>query len=88
VSETTTGVTITVAEMQISGMHCGSCVALIEETLGDEPAVAGAQVDLDTGRASVRFDPAVTSLASLCTVVTELGYPASPAGPAPPAGAG
>lgn len=74
-----TGVPTLEAELEIRGMHCGSCVALIEETLAEEPAVERAQVDLEAGRAHVRFDPARASIESLCAVVSELGYPAAPA---------
>jgi copper chaperone CopZ len=70
------------AELQVTGMHCGSCVALIEESLADVPGVAGARVDLEAGRAFVTFDAAQTTLDGLCGIVAELGYPAAPAAPA------
>ena len=40
-------------------MHCGSCVALIEETLTEQAGVARASVDLESARAVVEYDPAV-----------------------------
>lgn len=65
-------------ELAVEGMHCESCVALIEETLGEDPRVRQVHVDLESGRASVVFDPAAVSLEELCATVVELGYQASP----------
>jgi copper chaperone CopZ len=60
-------------------MHCGSCSALIEETLGADPAVSQIAVDLDGARATVTFDPSATDVASLCAEIAKLGYGAAPA---------
>jgi len=68
-------------ELAVDGMHCESCVALIEETLGEDPGVRRVTVDLESGRASVVFDPAAVSPEQLCATVVELGYQASPLGP-------
>ena len=65
-------------ELAVDGMHCESCVALIEETLGEDPRVRQVRVDLESGRASVVFDPASVSPEELCATVVELGYRASP----------
>jgi copper chaperone CopZ len=72
--------------LAVTGMHCSSCSALIEETLAGNPAVERASVDLEGARAEIVYDPAVLALKDLCAVVAGLGYAASPErGPAPPA---
>jgi copper chaperone CopZ len=67
-------------ELTVTGMHCGSCSALIEESLGEHPAVSSASVDLDAARAVVAYDPAQLSADGLCAIVAEVGYSATPAG--------
>jgi P-type Cu+ transporter len=64
-------------ELAVSGMHCQSCVALIEESLGRDPAVHRVTVDLDGARASVRFDGSALSVDDLCTAVAGVGYRAT-----------
>lgn len=70
---------VVTAELAISGMHCGSCSALIEETLVELPGVVAVAVDLDGASGTVTFDPATADLDGLCAAVTELGYLAAPA---------
>ena len=67
------------AVLDVEGMHCGSCSALIEETLVEDLGVAGAHVDLAEGQATVTFDPSVHSVADLCDAVAAAGYRAVPA---------
>jgi copper chaperone len=62
------------AVLRIEGMHCGSCSALIEETLLEDLGVAGAHVDLEEGRATVTFDPSRHSVSDLCDAVAAAGY--------------
>jgi copper chaperone CopZ len=68
-------------ELHVDGMHCQSCVSVIEETLGRGPGVHRATVDLDAARASVTFDRATVSVADLCAAVTGAGYVATPLPP-------
>jgi copper chaperone CopZ len=67
-------------ELLVEGMHCGSCVALIEETLQEHAGVSSASVDLDSARAVVGFDPSQTDVDALTAAVAEAGYVATPAG--------
>ena len=67
-------------ELAIEGMHCGSCVALVEETLQEQDGVRSAAVDLDAARAVVGFDPTVIDVGALTAAVAEAGYVATPAG--------
>ena len=66
-----------VVHLSVEGMHCGSCSALIEETLADQAGVTTASVDLDAARAVVGYDPAQVGTDDLRTLITDSGYPAT-----------
>ena len=72
------------AVLALSGMHCGSCAALIEETLSECPGVTRADVDLDSALAKVTFDPSATAVEGLCAAVVREGYGAVPQGTSEP----
>ena len=74
-----TGSTAT-AEFGVAGMHCGACVALIEEALTERAGVRSAAVDLDSGRATVGYDPSLLGVDELRATIEEAGYPATPVG--------
>jgi|HubBroStandDraft_2_1064218.scaffolds.fasta_scaffold493986_1 Cu+-exporting ATPase len=59
-------------------MHCGSCVALIEETLDEHEGVTTVRVDLDSARAVVEYDPSTLEVEDICAVIVEAGYAATP----------
>ena len=69
--------TTSVAQLSVEGMHCGSCVALITETLLERHGVTSATVDLDAARAVVGYDPAQVGTDDLRTLITDSGYPAT-----------
>ncbi len=71
---------MTTVELHVTGMHCASCAALIEEVLAEQPGLVSARVDLGAERAEVTFDDAVTDLDSLQSAIAELGYGTSPLG--------
>ena len=58
-------------------MHCGSCVALVEEQLTEQPGVASASVDLESARAVVEYDSTVVGPDQLRAVIAEAGYSAA-----------
>ncbi len=64
-------------ELSISGMHCESCVALVEEALSEEAGVHSAEVDLEAGRVVVRVNPVVVGFDDLRDAVAEVGYTAT-----------
>ena len=66
-------------EFHVEGMHCGSCVANVQESLEAQPGVGSATVDLDAARAVVTFDPSTIDVDALAAVVAEAGYVATPA---------
>ncbi len=63
--------------LDIGGMHCDSCAALILETLAEEPAVSHVEVTRDPDEARVTFDDARVSVDDLTAVLEALGYTAS-----------
>ena len=52
-------------DLPIQGMHCGSCVAAIEESLAELPGVSKSVVNFATERLSLEFDSEQTSLSKI-----------------------
>ena len=69
---------IAVAQFTVEGMHCGSCVSLIEETLAERDGVKAAFVDLDSARAVVEYDPSALDGDEIRVAIVEAGYSATP----------
>ncbi len=69
---------IAVAQLTVEGMHCGSCVALIEETLNERDGVTAALVDLDSARAVIEYDPSTLDVEEIRAAIAEAGYSATP----------
>jgi Cu+-exporting ATPase len=67
-----------VAEFAIYGMTCAACVSTIERRLGREPGIASVAVNLGTERASVHYDRAMASPATIEAAVADAGYRAEP----------
>ena len=65
-------------ELDLEGMTCAACAARIEKNLNKLQGVE-ASVNLATEKASVRFDPASTSLDDILQRVRDTGYDAQPA---------
>lgn len=63
-----------VAELDIEGMMCASCVRRLERKLEQVPGVEDAQVNLATERATVRYDPRQTNVGALIHAVESAGY--------------
>jgi len=61
--------------LEVTGMSCGKCVRRVSKVLQELPGVAHAEVDLDSGRASVQG--AVADPAALCAALTDAGFGAS-----------
>lgn len=64
--------------LDIGGMTCASCVGRVEKALNRVGGVAGAEVNLATEVATVRFDPATVGLKELSAAVARAGYTATP----------
>jgi Cu+-exporting ATPase len=63
-------------ELEISGMHCASCVHRVQRLLTRQEGVEEALVDLARERALVRFDPAVQTVETLLAAIARGGYEA------------
>ena len=74
----TPGAEVAVAQLTVEGMHCGSCVALIEETLTERDGVRAASVDLDSARAVVEYDPSTVDVEEIRAAIAQAGYSATP----------
>ncbi len=69
------------ATLMIDGLRCGACVWLLEQGLRRSAGVEAASVNLATGRATLRWNPAATRLSALLDAIARLGYRALPFDP-------
>src|SRR5581483_9082812 len=60
----------------IKGMHCASCVRVIERSLSKTPGVKEANVNLATEKATVTYDDSECNPTQLATAVANVGYTA------------
>lgn len=63
-------------ELHVQDMSCGACVKHVSEALSTLPGVEAVEVDLQTGRVSVRGS---ADVAALITALDEAGYSATQA---------
>ena len=66
----------TTKTFEIKGMHCASCVRVLERSLGKIAGVSRANVNLATGNATVDCDPKIVSNEKLKTAMANVGYQA------------
>ncbi len=59
---------------KIKGMHCASCAAIIEKTLGKEAGVKSVSVSYGSETAQVDFDQNKTSVETLSEALNKYGY--------------
>ncbi len=62
--------------INIDGMHCASCVTMIERSLSKVPGVSEANVNLATGKATVTYDPTIAIRPHLENAINSTGYKA------------
>jgi copper chaperone CopZ len=67
------------AVVRIQGMHCHRCEAAIQKKLAQVPGVHEAEVDFNSGQASILFDRALADIDDLIQVIRDAGYQAAPA---------
>jgi Cu+-exporting ATPase len=60
--------------MSIVGMHCHRCEQSIQKRLAQIPGVHEAEVDFNSGQASVLFDHTQVSKPQLIEAIHEAGY--------------
>ena len=61
-------------DLKVTGMHCESCVKLIEKTLGKAEGIDSAVVNFAAGKASVTYDPSLTDPSRLVREIEKRGY--------------
>jgi len=67
---------MTTATLKVKGMTCGHCVRAVSDALGGLDGVESADVDLDRGRAVVRYDEERVDTARMVEAVSDEGYTA------------
>jgi Cu+-exporting ATPase len=77
---------LSTAELNLGGMHCSACAIRIQSTLGSQPGVASAAVNLATNTAFVAYDDRVVGTDNLCDAVAAVGYTAAALAPGATAG--
>jgi copper-transporting P-type ATPase V len=65
-------------ELDVAGMHCGSCAARVQRALERAPGVGEALVNYATGRATVALASGAVEVERLIAAVRESGYEAAP----------
>lgn len=65
-------------ELALEGVHCASCVWLIERVPLLVTGVASAELDVRQARASVTWDPTATQLSEIARTLDALGYTPHP----------
>jgi Cu+-exporting ATPase len=60
----------------VKGMHCASCVTMIENSLKKVEGIKEANVNLATGKATVSYDPDKVTDKHLASAVSNAGYQA------------
>ena len=63
--------------MQVKGMHCGSCEALVKEALQEIGGVEDVEVSASSGTARVLYDEGAVSSEDLKTAIEKEGYTVS-----------
>ncbi len=62
------------ARIPVTGMTCAACQSRVQRTLQEQPGVADASVNLMMANATVTYDPATVSPASLVAAIRDTGY--------------
>lgn len=65
-------------ELYLEGVHCASCVWLVERVPLVVPGVARAELDVRRSLATIEWDPAATPLSAIARALDRLGYPSHP----------
>ena len=70
-----------IAQLDIQGMTCASCVAHVEKSIKKVGGIDMATVNLATEKATVSFDPQQTAIDDILESIIASGYGALPARP-------
>jgi copper chaperone len=66
------------ATLRVTGMTCGNCVKHVTKALSKVPGVTEPNVDLNSGKVALNYDPALSNLQAIAEAVAKAGYPATP----------
>lgn len=66
-----------IAKFEVKGMHCASCSAIVEKTIGELEGVKSVAVSLLLNSAEVEFDDDVISAKQIAKAVKAAGFPTS-----------
>lgn len=61
--------------LKVEGMNCSLCPITVRKALKRVPGVLEARVELEAGRAQVRYDPDKATPEALAEAVTDAGFP-------------
>lgn len=67
---------VSVAEIHIEGMTCGSCVQSIKDMISQKKGVRSAQVSLANHQGTFEYDPLVTTPEELRAAIEDMGFDA------------
>ncbi len=67
---------LTKVELNTAGLHCRSCSALVDMTVGDIDGVSKVTTDHETGVTKVEFDSALATLDGIIGALRSAGYDA------------
>ncbi|MCC7241496.1 MAG: cation transporter [Acidobacteria bacterium] len=62
----------------VAQMTCATCPITVRTAMAGVKGVISVNVDFDTKKATVTFDPAIATPAAIARASTNAGYPASP----------
>ena len=65
-------------ELSVTGMTCENCVNGIQHTLSRLDGYIQSDIDLETERARITYDPGKVTPAQLMTRISQLGFEAGP----------
>lgn len=68
----------TTLQLDVRGMHCGSCALLVDDALADLPGVLASRTSARTERSTVTHDERVAPVEIIASI-EQLGYRAEPA---------
>ncbi len=72
-----TSARVLTVELKVSGMVCDACAVGVRNALLETPGVTAAEVDLESARAKVQYDPGKVSAAQLIEAINKTGFKAS-----------
>jgi len=62
------------SNLPVTGMTCANCVAAVERNIKKNPGVKSAHVNLSTERATVEYDPDLTTVNDVIDKIKKAGY--------------